>query len=56
VQRTSNDKIFVMRSEQEFDYEAFMADVESLVARSRSYELTDEQAVEWLRSLGFAIQ
>jgi len=56
VQRTSNDKIFVMRSEQQFDYEAFMADVESLVARSRSYELTDEQGVEWLRSLGFAIQ
>lgn len=56
VQRTSHEKVFVMRSEQKFDYATFMADVEDLVARSRNFELTDGEAVDWLRSLGFAIQ
>ncbi len=56
VQRTSNEKIFVMRSEQEFDYAGFMADVQDLIVRSRAFELTDDLAVTRLRALGFAIQ
>lgn len=56
VQRTSNDKIFVVRAEQEFDHQAFLADILDLIANSRSFQLTNAQAVDRLRAIGFAIQ
>jgi FlaA1/EpsC-like NDP-sugar epimerase len=56
VQRTSNDKIFVSRAEQEFNHADFMAEVTSLIEAAQSHALSNDDAVARLRSLGFAIQ
>jgi FlaA1/EpsC-like NDP-sugar epimerase len=56
VDRTSNQKIFVVRDEKPFDKGAFLEAVEELLERSLAYSSTHEEAVAALRELGFAIQ
>ncbi len=56
VQETNSDKIFVLRAEKEFDYADFMAKVGELIRRAGAHELTNTEAVEALRSLGFPLQ
>ncbi len=56
VVKTANQKIFVLRGEKDFDKSAFLRSVEDLLERSRSYRLSADEAVAWLRNAGFAIQ
>lgn len=56
VQTTDSDKIFVLRTEREFDYATFMQQIEDLLERARAHQLSNAEAVDWLRALGFAIQ
>lgn len=56
VDRTTNQKIFVVRGEKEYDNAAFVAKVEALLERTLSYSISPEEAVEELRGMGFAIK
>lgn len=55
VERTANQKIFVVRGEKEFDRVAFMAAIDALLQRSLAYSITDAEATDELRALGFAV-
>ncbi|WP_146134332.1 SDR family oxidoreductase [Glaciihabitans tibetensis] len=56
VSRTPNNKIFVVRDESDFDTTRFMEELRGLVAATRSYSLTDAEAIDRLRAMGFAVQ
>jgi len=56
VDRTSNQKIFIVRGEKEFDGAEFLASVEALLDDSLAYRIPASEAVERLRGMGFAIQ
>jgi len=56
VERTANDKIFIVKDEKPFDYETFLASIDELLRVARRFELTPQQAVERLRGYGFAIR
>lgn len=56
VERTANDKIFIVKDEKPFDYETFLASIDELLRAARRFELTPQQAVERLRGYGFAIR
>jgi FlaA1/EpsC-like NDP-sugar epimerase len=56
VDRTSNQKIFVVRDEKEFDQAAFVTEVENLLERTLSYSITNAYAVDMLRGMGFHIK
>lgn len=55
VERTANQKIFVVRGEKEFDRVAFMAAIDALLRRTLAYSITDAEAIDELRALGFAV-
>lgn len=55
VERTANQKIFVVRGEKEFDHDAFMAAIDALLQRTLAYSITDAEATDELRALGFAV-
>ena len=56
VDTTTNRKIFTVRGESQFDHSAFVAAIEQLTERSLAYELSNEEAVDALRNLGFQIR
>lgn len=56
VDRTTNQKIFVVRGEKEFDRSAFVASIESLLERTLAYTISHEEATEVLRGMGFEIR
>ena len=56
VDRTSNQKIFVVRGEREFDRADFTSSIEQLLARSLSYSITQADAVDAIRGMGFEIK
>ncbi|MEO7545333.1 MAG: SDR family NAD(P)-dependent oxidoreductase [Terrimesophilobacter sp.] len=56
VQTTSNQKIFIVRGEKEFDRSAFLASIDSLLESARAYRLPATEAVDILRGMGFEIQ
>lgn len=55
VERTANQKIFVVRGEKDFDRAAFVAAIEALLARTLAYEMTHDEAKNELRALGFTV-
>lgn len=55
VERTDNQKIFVVRDEKEFDRGAFMAAIDSLLSRTLNYGITHDEAKDELRALGFTV-
>lgn len=56
VDRTSNQKIFVVRGERSFDGAAFLDSIDSLLAETQNYRISSAEAVERLRDMGFQIQ
>jgi FlaA1/EpsC-like NDP-sugar epimerase len=56
VERTGNQKIFVVRGEKEFDRAEFLAAVDALLDDTLAYRVAADEAVERLRRMGFAIQ
>jgi FlaA1/EpsC-like NDP-sugar epimerase len=56
VGRTENQKIFVVRGEKQFDRTAFLSGIDALLDRTLAYTIPDDQAVELLRGMGFAIK
>jgi FlaA1/EpsC-like NDP-sugar epimerase len=56
VDRTSNQKIFVVRDEKQFDQAAFVTSIEELLERTLRYSISDAEAVDVLRGMGFAIK
>lgn len=56
VDRTSNQKIFVVRGEKQFDRPAFVASIENLLERTLTYSITHGEAVDALRGMGFEIR
>jgi FlaA1/EpsC-like NDP-sugar epimerase len=56
VDRTLNQKIFVVRDEKQFDQAAFVASIEELLERTLSYSISDADAVNLLRGMGFLIK
>jgi FlaA1/EpsC-like NDP-sugar epimerase len=56
VTATPNSKIFVVSDAQDFDTAGFMSEVHDLLEATRSYAIGSDEAVDRLRSLGFAIQ
>jgi len=56
VDRTTNQKIFVVRGEKQFDHSAFIATIESLLQRTLAYSISHDDAVKALRELGFEIK
>jgi FlaA1/EpsC-like NDP-sugar epimerase len=55
VERTANQKIFVVRGEKEFDHSAFVAEIDALLHRTLAYAVSPEEAIGELRSMGFAL-
>lgn len=53
---TENEKIFVVRDAAHPDPARFLLDVEALLAKTRAHAISDDDAVNALRSMGFAIQ
>ncbi|MBX3067296.1 MAG: polysaccharide biosynthesis protein [Microbacteriaceae bacterium] len=56
VKLTSNEKIFVVHGEKAFDRGKFMTEMRDLVRLTNSYQISNREAIERLRNLGFAIQ
>jgi FlaA1/EpsC-like NDP-sugar epimerase len=56
VQRTSNNKIFIVKDEQPFDAAPFLAATRELISDARRAQISPTAAVERLRAFGFAIQ
>ncbi len=56
VDRTTNQKIFVVRGEKEYDRQAFVAQIDALLDRTLAYTVSHDDAVEELRAMGFAIR
>lgn len=56
VDRTSNQKIFVVRGEKDFDHDELLADIRELLVETGAYRMSASDAVDKLRSMGFAIQ
>jgi FlaA1/EpsC-like NDP-sugar epimerase len=56
VDRTSNQKIFVVRGEKEFDREQFVATIDGLLEQTANYTMSPADAVDALRGMGFDIQ
>jgi len=56
VDRTTNAKIFTVREQSSTDDDELFERVDELLAKSRDYVLTAQDAVAHLRSLGFAIK
>ena len=55
VERTANQKIFVVRGEKEFDHSAFIEAIDALLDRTRAYALSNDEAVDELRAMGFTL-
>ncbi len=55
VERTANQKIFVVRGEKEFDQPAFVRAIDALLQRTLAYEITHDEAKDELRALGFTV-
>ena len=56
VDRTTNQKIFVVRGEKQFDRAAFVASIEALLERTLAYTISHDDAVDALRGMGFEIR
>ena len=56
VDRTSNEKIFVVRGEKEFDRDEFVRSIQILLDQTLNYRISSAESVEILRSMGFEIQ
>jgi len=56
VDRTSNQKIFVVRGEKQFDRQEFVASIDALLERTLAYSISHDDAVSTLRGMGFEIQ
>lgn len=56
VERTANQKIFVVRDAGVDDPDSFLAIVDQLVTDAREYRIDSAQAIDRLRALGFAIK
>ncbi len=55
VERTANQKIFVVRGEKEFDRPAFVRAIDALLQRTLAYAITHDDAKDELRALGFTV-
>jgi len=56
VDRTSNQKIFVVRGEKQFDQAAFVASIDGLLERTLEYSISHDEAIDTLRGMGFEIR
>ncbi|MDO7881119.1 SDR family NAD(P)-dependent oxidoreductase [Salinibacterium soli] len=56
IGRTANGKIFVVRDAVNDDPNEFLSRIEELLARSRSFALSDDELVAELRAMGFPVQ
>lgn len=56
VDRTSNQKIFVVRGEKQFDRVEFLASITAFLDETLAYRIPAAEAVARLRSMGFEIQ
>jgi FlaA1/EpsC-like NDP-sugar epimerase len=56
VDRTSNEKIFVVRGEKAFDRQEFLATIDELLDDTLAYRIPAAEAVARLRAMGFEIQ
>jgi FlaA1/EpsC-like NDP-sugar epimerase len=56
VDRTSNGSIFIARDAQNFDTEEFLAEIEVLLAKTAGYSISNEELIQALRNMDFAIQ
>lgn len=56
VDRTHNQKIFVVRREKVFDYDKFLSSINAFLEDTLAYRITASEAVNIMRSMGFEIQ
>lgn len=54
--KTSNDKIFIVKEEKAFDHAKFIEDINALLRRSLSYEISASEMISELKSFGFNIK
>jgi FlaA1/EpsC-like NDP-sugar epimerase len=55
VDRTRNDKIFVVKDERAFDHAEFLDSIDELVSAATTASWSDEAVLEALRRLGFSV-
>jgi len=54
--RTENNKIFIVKNENEFSYIKFFKIINNILNRSLNYQLTDVEMISELKNLGFKIK
>lgn len=56
VEKTQNNKIFIVKNERQFDYDKFVTMINKLIIKTLKYELSSEQVIDQLKELGFKIK
>jgi FlaA1/EpsC-like NDP-sugar epimerase len=56
VGRTPNKKVFIVKNEKEFDHEAFIGTIDTLIEETLEYKLTAEEVIAKLKGFGFQIK
>lgn len=56
VDRTRNEKVFIVKDELAFDYDVFIDKIDKLINRALRYELSSEEMILLLKKFGFAIK
>lgn len=56
VDKTRNEKVFIVKDELPFDHSAFVDEIDELISHSIKYDLTSEEMIAKLKSLGFKIK
>lgn len=56
VDKTRNSKVFIVKDELPFDHVKFIDEIDSLIEHTLKYDLTSEEMIVKLKSLGFMIK
>jgi len=56
VDRTSNQKVFIVRGEKQFDRAEFLSWIRAFLEETRGYTISAADAIDRLRGMGFEIQ
>ena len=56
VDKTRNEKVFIVKDELPFDHAAFIDDIDELIGHTLAYDLTSAEMVVKLKALGFKIK
>lgn len=54
--KTENNKIFIVKNENDFDYTDFFSTITTLIHKSLNYQLSDSKMISELKNLGFKIK